>query len=306
MKQNEHKQPVQFDLHMHSEISPDGQLSLEQLVNMAKDKGLDVISLTDHDSTAGVEEITRIAREKGIEVIPGIECTTDFDGDNVHVLGYGVNLDDEYLNSLAALLAKKAADCFGQRIDKLEAKYPIHVDRQDVIRRANGKNPWFTLIDTILLDPAIQNHPDFAPYLPGGDRCDPAPVNFFWDKCQRGSDLYVDAGYPDFYETVKKIQEAGGVAIIAHPFKTFFKNEEKLEKAIQAGVIGLEAYSNYHNDEQTGWYLDYARKHNLLVTCGSDFHGEKKPSIEMGEYHMHEDGTKYLQALKEAMAAARQ
>lgn len=295
---------AKFDLHMHSGYSSDGQLSCGQLVQMAKETGLETIALCDHDSMKGVREITEIAEGEGIEVLPGIECTTDMDGYSVHLLGYGCDADDPYLSGLSEMMEARSAAAFGKRVARLEEKYGIHVDREDILKRANGKNPWFTLIDTILLDPKIQAHPDFQPYLPGGNRCDPAPVNFFWDCCQKGSDLYVHVETPDFFDSIDRIHKAGGVAVIAHPFSTFFHEEERLQQAIEHGIDGLEAYSNYHTPEQTEWYRDFAGKHNLLITCGSDFHGEKKPNIRMGEYGMSEDGTCYLEALKEAMAKA--
>lgn len=290
-----------FDLHMHSEYSSDGQFDCKSLVQIAKEAGLKTIALADHDTMKGVREISEAAALEGIDVLPAIECSTDYDGFSVHVLGYGCQIDDPYFAALQQKQEKLSSEAFGKRIDKLEKKYGIHVDRDDILKRANGKNPWFTLIDTILTYPEIQNHPDFQPYLPGGERSDPAPVNFFWDKCQKGSDLYVHVPVPDFFETIKKIHASGGTAIIAHPFTTFFKQEERLQKALDAGIDGLEVYSNYHTPEQIAWYKDYAQKHGLLITCGSDFHGEKKPSIRMGEYHLEEDGSQYLQALKEKM-----
>jgi predicted metal-dependent phosphoesterase TrpH len=288
---------MKFDLHMHSAYSPDGQLTCKELVDMAKSKGLGCIALTDHDRTTGVKEIEQIAKENGLQLVRGIECTTDCEGQDVHLLGYGIDPDAEYFQTLGAKLDKISDDAFGERVDKLEAKYGIHVDREAVLKKAAGKNPWFTLIDTILLDPIIQAHPDFQPYLPGGSRCDPAPVNFYWDCCMPGSDLYVEVPQPDFYASVEEVLKAGGTPVIAHPFKTFFHREDLLQRAVDAGVQGIEVYSNYHTPEQIEWYLQYAKDHNLLITCGSDFHGEKKPSIVMGEYHLGDDDTDYLTPL---------
>lgn len=292
-----------FDLHMHSGYSSDGQFSCRELAEIAEQAGLKTIALADHDTMRGVEEMKEEAAQKGISVIPAIECTTDLDGHSVHVLGYGCRIDDPYFSGLQEKLDKISSDAFEIRVDKLENKYGIHVDREDIRKRAAGKNPWFTLIDTILTDPVIQAHPDFTDYLPGGKRCDPAPVNFFWDRCQKGSDLYVAVDMPDTIETIKKIRESGGTAIIAHPFTTFFKQEERLQKVLNAGAEGLEVYSNYHNPEQIAWYKDFAERNGLLITCGSDFHGEKKPSIRMGEFHLQEGGQQYLTALLERIAS---
>ncbi len=292
---------MKFDLHMHSEQSSDGQLSVDELLAMAKEKGLDTIALCDHDSVAKVREIIQKGKEQGIEVLPAIEITTNLGDSGVHLLGYGIDLDDPWITSLEAQADKIMNDAFHTRVVKVTGKYGIDVDEEDVIRRAAGKNPWFTLMDTIFADPKAQEIEELRPYLKGGERSDPAPVNFFWDKCQNGTDLYVPVEFPDLLDSIARVRAAGGVPIIAHPFKTFYHNEEALQKVQEAGAMGLEAYSNYHTPEQIEWYKDYANQHGLLITCGSDFHGEKKPSIEMGEYHMEEDGTKYLEALKKAM-----
>ena len=142
---------------------------------------------------------------------------------------------------------------------------------------------------------------DFKDYIPGGKRSDPAPVNFFWDKCMPGSDLYVKAYNPDFKMTIQKIHEAGGLAIVAHPYQTFYEHEERLQYALDCGIDGLEAYSNYHKPFHNTYYEDFAHKHNLLITCGSDFHGEKKPSIRLGEYGLTKDGTSFLETFLQAL-----
>lgn len=292
---------MKFDLHMHSEQSSDGQLTVDELLDLAESKGLETIALSDHDSVAKVREIMAKGKERGIEVLPAIEITTNLGDSGVHLLGYGIDLDDPWIKSLEAQADKIMKDAFHTRVEKVTQKYGIDVDEEDVIRRAAGKNPWFTLMDTIFADPRAQEIEELHPYLKGGERSDPAPVNFFWDKCQNGTDLYVAVEFPDLLESIQKVREAGGVPIIAHPFKTFYHNEKALRKVQEAGVMGLEGYSNYHTPEQIEWYRQYANDHGLLITCGSDFHGEKKPSIEMGEYHMTEDGTRYLEALKAAM-----
>lgn len=292
---------MKFDLHMHSEQSSDGQLTVDELLDMAESKGLETIALCDHDSIAKVREIMAKGKERGIEVLPAIEITTNYKDSGVHLLGYGIDLDDPWICSLQAQSEKIMEDAFHTRVLKVTGKYGIDVDEEDIIRRAAGKNPWFTLMDTIFADPRAQEIEELHPYLKGGDRSDPAPVNFFWDKCQNGSDLYVPVEYPDLLDSIARVKEAGGVPIIAHPFKTFYHDEESLKEVQEGGAMGLEAYSNYHTTEQIEWYKDYAKEHGLLITCGSDFHGEKKPSIEMGEYHMSEDGTCYLEALKAAM-----
>lgn len=285
-----------FDLHMHSDYSNDGELTPKQLIEMAQAKGLTTIALSDHDCMQGIDEMIALGNEAGIRVIPAIEFSTRFNNDfECHLLGYNLDYHQPYFIELPKVQKKMIDDAFHIRIQKLEHYYNITIDEEKAIKEANGKNPWFNMCLTM-----FQEHPeieDFKDYLPGGKRCDPAPVNFFWDKCQKGSPLYVEVETPDFKETVDKIHEAGGLAILAHPFNAFYNNEANLQKAIAFGIDGLEAYSNYHTAEQNEYYEQYAKEHHLLMTCGSDFHGKNKPSIEMGEYgYTKNEGQQILDA----------
>lgn len=290
-----------FDLHMHSGYSADGQFTPKELIAIAKEKGLTTIALTDHDLVKGVKEITEIGKINGIDVIPGIECSTLYGDYDVHLLGYGIDIEDEYFVNLHKKIQKLSTAAFYARVEKIMAKYPVKIDLKKLVKEANGKNPWFKMWMDIFSNPEYQQIEDFKPYIPGGDRSDPAPVNFFWDKCQPGSDLYVRVEMPSLKDSIKEIHRAGGVAVLAHPFRTFYQKDKDLEKIISWGLDGMEIYSNYHSPEHIDYYLDFAKRHNLLITCGSDFHGKNKPSIKMGEYGLNEDGSIYLDHLKKAL-----
>ena len=280
-----------FDLHMHSNYSKDGELTPKELIAIAKEKELEVIALSDHDCMLGIDEMIEEGKKEGSRVIPAIEFSTLFEnGSDCHLLGYNFDYKQEYFQTIGAVLQKRMDEAFHVRVEKLRAMYLVHIDEEQVLKDAGNENPWFLMCERMFNDPAHADIEDFKDYRKGGKRSDPAPVNFFWDKCQKGSPLYVHVEMPSFKETVKKIHDAGGIAVLAHPFRTFYHNEELLEKAIECGIDGIEAYSNYHDEEMNRYYADYAKKHGLLITCGSDFHGKLKPSIEMGNYGSHVDG----------------
>lgn len=290
-----------FDLHMHSCYSLDGQFTPEELVEIADKKGLKVIALSDHDCVNGVPEMISFGQKKGIQVIPAIECSTIFHGYDVHLLGYGLDIHNPYFTSLQDCLKELNKDVFHIRIQKMIEKYGVEIDEEQVLRDSHGENPWFLMCTQLFTDPRYQEIEDFKDYIPGGKRSDPAPVNFFWDKCTMGNDLFVPVNNPDFIESIDLIHKAGGLAVIAHPFRTFYKQEDFLQEAIDGGIDGIEAYSNYHTPEQCLYYEEYAKAHNLLITCGSDFHGEKKPSIQMGEYGLEKDGSLFLNEFLEKL-----
>lgn len=297
----------QFDLHMHSAYSKDGEWTPTQLIQLAKQKGLEVVALTDHDCMLGIDEMMREGKRNGIQVIPGIEFSTLFQDDiECHLLGYGFDYKQSYFQTLHIQTQRLMDDAFHLRVQRLEETYGVEIDEAQVLADAHGENPWFLLCERMFNDPRNAHIADFADYRKGGWRSDPAPVNFFWDRCQKGSPLYVHVAFPSFRETVQRIHEAGGIAVLAHPFRTFYQKEERLQEAIAAGVDGIEAYSNYHEPKHNEYYAAYARAHGLLISCGSDFHGKHKPSIEMGSYGtVTLDKTKLLEDFLQALTAHR-
>lgn len=285
---------MKFDLHMHSCFSKDGELTPKQLIQKAKENQLEVIALCDHDSVQGVLEMISEGEKENIQVIPGIECSTLISDNECHLLGYNIDTSHPYFQNLTEHISELMHNALHQRILKFEKKYNINIDEKKIIEDAGDNDPWFALCYSIFSDPSNQNIEDFQDYLKGGKRSDPAPCNFFWDKCQAGSDLYVRVEYPSFKESVRMIHEAGGIAVLAHPFKNFYKKESLLQEALDAGIDGIEVYSNYHDSNHIKYYNEFAKKHNLIISCGSDFHGKNKPNIQMGKYGLDIDGNPIL------------
>lgn len=292
-----------FDFHMHSNISRDGDHTPAELIAMAKDKGLKYVALSDHNNYRGIDEMIVEGKKADITVISAIELDTLFENKEVHLLGYNMDYHAPYYENLAAHIDKAMDDAMAERFDRFRKKYGVKLSEEEVYANTpEGENPFFTLCSMMLNDPENKDIPDFQDYLVGGKRSNPQVVNFYWDKCCVGSDNYVKVAYPDFKKSVDIIHQTGGIAILAHPWKTFYQNEDLLHKAIAYGIDGIEAYSNYHDDHQNEYYEEFALKHQLLISCGSDFHGSKKPNIQLGEYGYHkDDGTHYLNAFLKAL-----
>ena len=128
-------------------------------------------------------------------------------------------------------------------------------------------------------------------------------MNFYWDMCSAGKPCYVRVEYPSLKDTVQRIHDAGGIAVLAHPWLNFYQKEERLQRALDEGIDGIEAYSNYHEAKHNRYYDAYCRRHGVLMSCGSDFHGKMKPKIRMGEYgYEKDDGEEILQAFLKRLA----
>lgn len=256
-----------IDLHVHSNAS-DGTLTPTRLVAEAKKAGLSAFALTDHDTTDGVAEAKAAAEAAGIELVPGVELSTEYEGKEIHVLGLYIDITNEALQKHMAdfrdsrdnrnvyMLEKLRAEGFDITMEALETMFP-----DAVITRAH--------VARYLLDkgyiPDIKTA--FSEYIGEGCRC------------------YVGRPKVTPMDAVDYILEAGGTPVLAHPV-VYHMDRPQLKKMIAEmkahGLVGMEAvYSeNTPADEQD--YKALAREEGLLITGGSDFHGENKPDIRLG------------------------
>ena len=274
-----------FDLHMHSHYSFDGEKSPKELIKMAKEKNLICVALSDHNDMHGIDEMILCGKKEGIKVIPAVEFNTLFEGLEIDLLGYNFDYHKEYYINLVDHLQKIMHASAKKRLDLFKECFHISFTLEEIIEIAgpNG-NLYNNMMHKILLDPLNKENPLLQDYLPNGKRSDMPEINFYWDYCSSGKRFYVPVEYPSFKETVERIHQDGGIAILAHPWNNFYQKEELLLKAIEYGVDGIEAYSNYHSPAQNEYYEDFTKRHHILITCGSDYHGKMKPQIQMGEY----------------------
>jgi len=259
-----------IDLHLHTTFS-DGSHPPETIVRMAADAGLRAISICDHDTLDGNDAALAAGKELGVEVLVGVELSVVWnDYRDIHVLGYGFDHHD------APLLAKlkefrdfrrnrnrMIVDRVNERLAK-EGRAPLDVEA--VQARAAGAigRPHIALA---LVEAGYVRDADdaFRRYLVP---CD-VPKRFF-----------------PLSEAIEMIHAAGGVAVLAHP--PFISNDRKeLEEMIDAfvslGLDGVEAYNSGADNDSIDWMLTVARRRKLIVTGGSDFHGESKGDIVIGK-----------------------
>lgn len=138
--------------------------------------------------------------------------------------------------------------------------------------------------EVLLSMPQYATHPLLAPYRPGGSRSDNPYVNFYWDFYAQGKACYGEMRYPSMAEILETIHRNGGIGVLAHPGVNLKGHESLLDGLIGLGLDGIEAFSSYHRLQQADYFCQKAREHDLLVTCGSDYHGKTKPAIAMGQH----------------------
>lgn len=247
-----------IDLHTHTTAS-DGRVSPAELVARAHAAGVRVLSVTDHDTTAGCAAASEACAEARIEFVPGIEITAVHDGVDVHTLGYFINPDAASLHSFLAEQRQRRVDRLRQIVQKLAA-FDIHLDADAILqpgladtKRAVGR-PW--IARALVAAGHVVNTKDAFDIWLARDR--PAFVPRL--------------GAPP-EEVVARIHDAGGVASLAHP--GLLKRDDIVLPLAAAGLDALEAYHTDHDEETVHRYLALAERLSLAVSGGSDYHADE-------------------------------
>lgn len=272
-----------IDLHMHSYYSDDGEFSPAELVKRCRDRGIRIMAIADHNSIKAVAEAKKEAEKYHIHYIHAIEIDCTYQGIDLHVLGYGIDYKNKAFDDLEENILHQERACSGKKLELTKRLgFDVKQEQLDELSK-NGVYTGEMFAEILLNDARYQEHKLLQPYQAGGSRSDNPYVNFYWDFYTQGKACYTEIIYPSLEAVFKLIAENGGVAVLAHPGNNLKGKFEIFDELIEAGLQGVEAFSSYHDDETAKYFLQKGRDHNLLVTCGSDYHGKIKPAIEIGE-----------------------
>lgn len=267
---------MKADLHIHSKYSFDGEREVADIINMALEKKLDYISITDHNEYLGSLEL---AQSKNIKSITGIEIDC-YDGEIIHhILGYGCNLNDDRFKTLKIQYTQELINATQRRIETFNSLFSINMDLETI--KKEYPNQIITNVEITKHMFSNFHHEAFNPYT-SGNRKDNPLANFYWDYCALNKPAYVSLELPDTKHIIDLIHETNGVAIIAHPM---IMNVPLNYYDRLYNIDGIEACCSYHTGEEINQVLEYAKQRDILITCGSDYHGINKPSIEIAQHH---------------------
>ena len=271
-----------LDLHIHSSISSDGEFAPAEIIAMARSRGVLTLSITDHNSVRGVHEAQAAADRVGLRLISGIEIDCLFQDLNLHVLGYGIHIDDPAFAEIEQHATEQEKNAFPTMIRKLQ-ELNFQVLEETVRNHTAATIPVAEdIAEVMLADAACDNDDRLDPYRPGGSKDDMPFVHFYYDWCAKGKPAYAPKNFPSLETVIEIIKATGGVPVLAHPGPSLKGSSRQLREIIAMGIEGIEVFSSYHPEEQTQAFLDVAQRLNLLITCGSDFHGKNKPKIQLG------------------------
>ena len=256
------------DLHLHTTAS-DGILSPAEIVRYAKAKGLQAIAITDHDTIEGCEEGLSEGKKIGFEVIPGIEVSAEYSPGSMHLLGFFLDIHHPFLNERLGYLQKARAERNPKMVAKLN-QLGIEVTYEEVLKASGGGQVGRPHFANVLLEKKyVRNFQEaFDRYL------------------KKGAPAYVDKFRFTSKQALHFINEAQGIAVLAHPNTLGISKYSELERLIvqlvDEGLKGIEVYYPEHSAAEVAQYKTLADRYGLLSTGGTDYHGIEKNGLDIG------------------------
>ncbi|HBI56851.1 MAG TPA: phosphatase [Firmicutes bacterium] len=252
------------DLHLHSTAS-DGLLSPAEIVAHAKVANLEVIALTDHDTTAGLNEALAAGEYHSLRVLPGIELSTDLAKEEIHILGYLLDYRNQELQELLGKIKGSRAERIKEMVSRLR-NLGFDLTWQEVTAAAGKKA-------------SSLGRPHVARLMvEKGYASSIKEVFSRW--IGSGCDAYVPRYKLHPAEAIEIIQQAGGLAFLAHP--GLLGQESLIPQLAGWGLDGIEVYHPEHRSAQAKSFLKTAETLGLYVSGGSDCHGSPD-GIKLGE-----------------------
>ena len=246
-----------FDLHMHSHMS-DGTFPPEELPALALERGITLMSLTDHDTAMGCKRAAQAGKEIGVKVIPGMEIDAEFPSE-LHILAYGIDPEHPDILRYEQWRKGEREDRNSRILSKLKA---MGIDAEPFMEHSKGNDTRLHIAKALVTGGwAVSLKDAFDRYIGDG-----APAHEVGGRIsKRGA--------------VELAMAAGGVAVLAHPCKLKADTHELVRELADYGMWGIEAFYPISTEGQRRVFLSLAKQHGLIPTCGSDFHGKNRDTL---------------------------
>ncbi|MGM0409320.1 MAG: PHP domain-containing protein [Bacillota bacterium] len=263
------------DLHLHSTYS-DGSYTPEELVKEAVEKDFKTIAIADHDTVEGVAKAKEVAKNFDIEIIPAIEFSTFRDKAEIHILGYFIDYNDSNL-------LKESKKIFSARKERAREMVEL--------LNKTGVKISFEQVKNIAGDDYL-GRPHVAKAMIKEGYINEIGEAFTEDYIGNGGKAYVPKYKLSPEKAIEIINNAGGIAVIAHP--EFINHGEAMgfediKELKKDGLQGIEVYQSKHDKKAVKKYKKIAENLDLLITGGSDFHGENSSDVNLGDIRLSDE-----------------
>lgn len=272
------------DLHLHSRFS-DGTYTPEEIVARARRLGFSALALTDHDTVEGCARMEAACAAAGLEFIPGTELTAEQDGHEIHFLGYFIDTTNPTLLAEIARFQTVRQERVREMVARLNRlKIPLAAEK--VFELANCRSP---------------GRPHVARALVKHGHCS----NFdeaFERFLKKDGPAWVPKFKMSALRAIELIHQAGGLATLAHPGLN--RTDDVIPALVEAGLDAIECFHSKHTPATTERYLAIASQHGLLITGGSDCHGQSKGRPMLGTVRLDYKHVRQLKAARKTVEPA--
>ncbi len=255
-----HDQPL-IDLHTHTTAS-DGIYSPIDLVEHAIEVGCRILAIADHDTVGGLDEALAYASGKNIVLIPAIEFSIDYERGSFHLLGMNINHKDDMLHEVFDDLQERRSIRVTRIVDDLK-RHGVVIREEEIIAESGGESIGRPHVARVLVRHGYARSTE----------------EVFKKFLVPGKPGYVKKEKINLEQAISIIHHAKGKAIVAHPvslnINSFREFEEEILRFRSLGVEGIEAYASMHDESHVKRFVGLASKHSLIISGGSDFHGDK-------------------------------
>lgn len=253
---------MSYDLHTHSTYS-DGSYTPLELILYAAQKGLEGLSITDHDTVDAYPEALTLGQEYHLQILPGVEFSCHYKGQSVHILGYSFDYTHPSLLELCRRHKERRKNRNLEILEKLK-KIGFVITEEELINSAKGAVGRPHIAKLLVEKGYVVDIPHaFKQYIGDGKRCYAHGITFTIE------------------ETLHVIHEAKGLAVLAHPH--LHHSPYFVKELLKFPFDGLEAEYSQMPLEKNALWINLAKENHLLTTGGSDFHCSIKPTIDLGD-----------------------
>ncbi|WP_125154699.1 PHP domain-containing protein [Clostridium rectalis] len=252
------------DFHIHSNAS-DGKYSPSQIINMAVKENVDILSLTDHDTTDGLDIAIESGRNLNLKVIPGIELSTTYKGEKIHLLGYFKN--NEFNDPTFQKFLKNIKDYRIYRGEKiihnLQKYFNINLNYNKILRESKG------IIARPVIAKAIHDSYNYD-------------WNYIFDKfIGDSSPAYIPNKHISLQDGISMLSSINSLIVLAHPILI---KKVSIDEILKFSIHGIECIYPLNTTKNTEYFINKANQYNKIISAGSDFHGMCKKDNSHGNY----------------------
>lgn len=270
---------MKFDLHVHTDSS-DGTMSYKEVIDLGLKQKLSGIAITDHDNVDSIEGAMEYASSlEDFKLIPGIEFSCVYQGEEVHILGYFIDYKDSSLLKLTEELKESRISRGIKTVEKINS-LGMELTIEEVKSFSKG--------DFI-------GRPHIARALKERGYVD-SVSQAFKEYLGMNKPAYVERYKIEVSQVIKLIKDLGGVSILAHP--GLIRDKKIIDYCIDQGINGLEGIYPQHSNEDFKYFLEKARERDLILTGGSDFHGDRYEKLLLGEYYIGRDTIEKMEMIR--------